>query len=373
MEIYDMLIALLLANKDFDEIDKDDFLFALYQIWDMGFWDDEYDIPLNYKRRVARINNFLNIDINKINESWASRSVTLQHQFVDYFSNILKKKYLKKNTLYVISNRIAEDDSHGAKSIIYEIPSVFTDDGDKQFFIDCVNELIKLNHCRVVRRNDNDLTSDDIENLFKNISPHFLHIICQDRISDGGDGTVFVIRLTDAEVRVLTGISTKYNEGWYLKAHFSPLTNAPHDKNGVGKNNGIGSVDTIELVIRYASAKNSYRKINVNHFISINAGTSGLPFDVKVKFAAVGQGEKKQPCILIKCNGRSIPYLIDRKEPHFLSTHKVNISTNDGKLLKKWTMRNYDILSKYLNGEVTDKSVLDAIVPVKSIGVASDQ
>jgi hypothetical protein len=36
-------------------------------------------------------------------------------------------------------------------------------------------------------------------------------------------------------------------------------------------------------------------------------------------------------------------------------------------------MRNYDILSKYLNGEVTDKSVLDAIVPVKSIGVACDQ
>lgn len=364
MKAYNNLIAWLLANKSFDEIKKDDFLFSLYQIWDMGFWDDEYDIPLTYKRTVARINNFLKIDINKINKRWALRSGDLQHQFFDYFNTILKKKYLKKDTLYIVSNRIDEDDSHGAKSKIYEIPISIKNDKNKQAFIDCVNELINLNHFEVISRLENDVAPDDVKSLFKAITPEFLHIVCQDNISDDGTGKVFIIRLTNEEVRVLTGIQTKYGEGWYLKVQFSALTNDLHDKQGIGDNNGIVSINTINVIIKFISAKNSDRRIYADHYLIIEPERSGLPFDVKIIFADSIRNATKNR-IFIEQNGRFIPYLIDSQNSQYLS--RFNMSKRVSESLKRWISRNRNILLQYIHGEVTDATVLDSIVPVKTV------
>lgn len=370
MNTYDTLIAWLLANKSFDEIKKDGFLFSLYQIWDMGFWDDEYDIPLTYKRKVARINSFLKIDINKINKSWASRSIILQDRFVEYFNTILKKKYLKRDTLYVVSNRIDEDESHGAKSKVYEIPITFRTNENKQAFIECVKELIHLNHFKVVGRDENDVAPDDVKSLFKAITPEFLHIICQDNISASGTGKVFVIGLTDEEVRVLTGIQTKYGEGWYLKAQFSPSENNINVKEGVEENNGIVSIDTIDIAVKFISAKNSDRKIYADHYLIIDPNKSGLPFDVKIIFADSIRNTTKNR-IFIEQNGRFIPYLFDLQNSQYLS--RINMPKRVSESLKRWISRNRNVLLQYIHGEVTDATVLDSIVPVKTVNKTNDK
>lgn len=227
----------------------------------MGFWDDEYDIPLNHKRIVSRINRFLKIDINEINKSWALRSNILQKKFIDYFNNNLKRKYLRKNTLYIISNTVNEDVTNQVESKIYEIPTTFKSDEDRQVFIDCTNELIKLNQYEIVKRQTNDLTLDNISTLFKNITPSFLNIKCQDNISNEGSGKVFIIMLTNEDVNALTGFPSSNGYGWYLKAQFSPRTNNIYDKNGVDENNGIVSIDCIKLIIKFISAKNGNKAI----------------------------------------------------------------------------------------------------------------
>lgn len=355
MKEYDNLITWLTETKTFAEIGRDDFLFSLYQIWDMGFWDDDYDIPLTYKRIVARIGRFLKTKISKTT-SWAALSGELQKKFYEYFNNELKRKYLKKDTLYIISNLLVEDERYGSKSKIYEITTKLDTDEDKQTFIDCVKELINLNKCDIANRVENDLTHADIKNLFKDITYHFLHIECQNNHSIDASGKVFIFKLDDNEVYALTGKRTKYMQGVYLKVQF---VSSKHTKNGVDDVDGIVSINSIELRVNFISAKNSDRHIYAKHSLTIDSNNSGLPFDIKIKFAELCSDVKKQPTILIKQKNSNIPYLISKTEPHFISNFR--IAQHDNKLLKDWVKQNYNIIIKYLQGRVTDKEVLNTI------------
>ena len=168
MSNYCNLITWLTNYKTFKQIDCDDCLFSLYQIYDMCYWDDPDDIPLNYKNILKRIEKFLKIKIFK-NDSWCKTSDLLQERYFEYFNTVLKKKYFKKNTLYIISNIVDEDDT-SSNNHIYEIPTEFKTKDDKKIFIDCVHELTGLK-------------SKCIKRILKAIKPNRLHIECgNDRI-----------------------------------------------------------------------------------------------------------------------------------------------------------------------------------------------
>ena len=180
MRMYDTLIACLVKYKNFKEIKKDEFLHSLYQIWDMVFWDDEDDIsPMKAKYLASRISKFLKIDLYKDiykNESWVSTAESLQKHFFRYFYDNFRRKYLKTNVLYVVSNRLEEVNGHH-HNIIYEIPTLFVNNSDKQNFVDCVNELIYLNHCTIVQRDTNNLFINDVKKFSKKSTRLFYILI----------------------------------------------------------------------------------------------------------------------------------------------------------------------------------------------------
>ena len=260
MSNYCNLITWLTNYKTFKQIDCDNCLFSLYQIYDTCYWDDPDDIPLNYKNILKRIEKFLKIKIFK-NDSWCKTSDLLQERYFEYFNTVLKKKYFKKNTLYIISNIVEEDDT-SSNNHIYEIPTEFKTKEDKKIFIDCVHELMALKHFKVVDRTDNDLKLKYVKQLFKNMKPKHLHI--KSRKNDSGNGIVFKIKLTDDEILELTGKRSKNRLGAYLKAQFAPLTDDMHNRYGIDQNNGIISINCLEIRIKFISAKSSDRTIHVS-------------------------------------------------------------------------------------------------------------
>ena len=252
MRMYDTLIACLVKYKNFKEIKKDEFLHSLYQIWDMVFWDDEDDIsPMKAKYLASRISKFLKIDLYKDiykNESWVSTAESLQKHFFRYFYDNFRRKYLKTNVLYVVSNRLEEVNGHH-HNIIYEIPTLFVNNSDKQNFVDCVNELIYLNHCTIVQRDTNNLFINDVKKIFKKINPTFLHIDCQHSESVNEPGNVFLLKLSENDACTETGSHTNHIKKKYFEVRFTPASSNKDIVPDIEANNGILSIFAINISI----------------------------------------------------------------------------------------------------------------------------
>ena len=255
MKKYDNLITWLTIYYNFDEIAKDAFLYSLYLIWDMDFWDDEWDTsPLKAKCYASKISNYLKIDIHK-NKSWTSTSNTLQKQFFGFFYDKLKRQYLKKDVLYIISTRKIFDNKYGLSDIIYEIPDIFADNNDKQIFIEFINELIDLNQCTVAQREINNFTLDDVKNVFQNITLSFLHIICKYDKSLNERSKALMLRITENEVNALTGKHTNNMNGMYFKIQLPSLSSNTDFKKEIDENTGILHINTIKIITQDITAK----------------------------------------------------------------------------------------------------------------------
>ena len=57
---------------------------------------------------------------------------------------------------------LLEDERYGSKSKIYEITTKLDTDEDKQTFIDCISELVKMNRCNIAPKSNKKSSKNEV-------------------------------------------------------------------------------------------------------------------------------------------------------------------------------------------------------------------
>ena len=106
---------------------------------------------------------------------------------------------------------------------------------------------------------------------------------------------------------------------------------------------------------------------NLFEMANVETVDSGLPFSVWIDHNGASRKVKHNlPKIKIGIEHKLLPYLIDNREPKFLTnTASVKkIKSRDVDTLNRWIIENYQVLMDHWNGLISDKEALNKLTHV---------
>lgn len=107
--------------------------------------------------------------------------------------------------------------------------------------------------------------------------------------------------------------------------------------------------------------------VDLSLMANVSMADSGLQFPVWIIHNGVKRKVKYNfPRVKVEIDHKLIPYLIDNKEPGFLtnSSRAKNVDSKDIDMLNKWIIENYQTLIDHWNGLITDRIALNTLTHV---------